>query len=160
MHCPCNNLVIHKNTIMHYPCIQIPCILIYALPIVHCHSSCFSQDHKHATTFILLFTRSRSHRSNIIKCPLPGTMYSKHHAYNIISMQFIASKACLSTTYLFTQQRYASMSHYLVNSIQARFHISMNHMLAITINHSSIFMGIPFHVSCFHFINETYTHPT
>ena len=38
---------------------------------------------------------------------------------------------------LFTQQHYASMSH-----------ISMNHMLAIEINHSSMYRVIPFHVPC------------
>ena len=111
----CHTCIIHASTPMHYPCIHIrlvvhksthallsmhsyPCILIHAISFVHCHSSCYLQDHKHTITIILLCTRPQFHRSNIIKCPLQGSMYSKPHAYNIISMQCIASKACLSTT--------------------------------------------------------------
>ena len=95
------NITIHHSCIIHASCIyalfmqqscypqehnhalsmhSFPCIIFYALPIVHCHSSWYLQDHKHAITFILLFTRSQLHRSNIIKCPLRGSTYSKPHA--------------------------------------------------------------------------------
>ena len=68
MHCSCNNLVIHKITIMH-----LLCIPIHTISFVHCHSSWYLQDHKHTITSILPFTRSQFHRSNIIMCPLQGS---------------------------------------------------------------------------------------
>ena len=121
MHYSCNNLVIHKNTIMH----SYPCIHIHALPM----RSFFMHSHlciaNRALSFILIFTRSQA-RHNIylaIHKNIPVTFVihlvthkitniglsqhmpkSKGHIYITTScfkhqvMHLIASKACLKST--------------------------------------------------------------
>ena len=84
MHCPCTmySCIFHATILLST---RTQSCIVHAFISMHCQSCIvihldILQDHKHAITFILSFTRSQLHRSNIIWCPLRGSTYSKPHA--------------------------------------------------------------------------------